>query len=328
MLASEIAANGKITGAADFVAGFVFGMTADNHLTEVETCFTGGELLYHEVETGIADIKTGGWNEDVQAALEFGLVALQIPQALKTCEGMTDDLLAIEQWAAIFKNPTDLASTVAKHYLFHKTEIKADIASLESDWKAQLEFKAGADLADLLTLAVGPIEVNEANLPPVIAVPDFTSGLIYGFTGNDHREELEGCMTDISPLINDAKDALIDIKNLDLIKAIQALGDIIWMLPDAVSSCGQLADLTTDLDVMLAWADMIKTSPTKVAKIASKNWLFHGIKVKRDIAAEEADWTKGDYYGSGQMTADVMVTLVPMDSINVAEDEVMEYILN
>jgi len=36
MLASEIAANGKVMGAADFVAGFVFGMTADNHLTEIE----------------------------------------------------------------------------------------------------------------------------------------------------------------------------------------------------------------------------------------------------------------------------------------------------
>lgn len=220
MLASEIAANGKVMGAADFVAGFVFGMTADNHLTEVEECFTGGELMFHEIDAGIADIKKGGWNEDVQAALEFGLVVLQVPAALKTCESMGTDITAIEQWAAIFKNPTDLASTVAKHYLFHKSEIKADIASLESDWHTQLMFKSGADLAALLTLAVGPIEVNEANLPPVIAVPDFTAGLIFGFTGNDHRSELEGCMTDIEPLINDAKDALDDIKNLHLIAGV------------------------------------------------------------------------------------------------------------
>jgi len=220
MLASEIAVNGKITGAADFVAGFVFGMTADNHLTEIETCFTGGELMYHEIEAGIADIKKGGWNEDVQAALEFGLVALQVPGALKTCKGMTDDLTAIEQWAAIFKNPTELAATVSKHYLFHKSEIKADIAALESDWKAQLEFKAGKDLADLLTLAIGPIEVDEANLPPVIAVPDFTAGLIEGFTGNDHRAELEGCMTDVEPLVNDAMDALDQIRHLNFIKGV------------------------------------------------------------------------------------------------------------
>ena len=217
MLASEIAANGKVMGAADFVAGLVFGLTADNHLTEIETCFTGGELMYHEIEAGIADIKKGGWNEDVQAALEFGLVALQIPGALKTCKGMSADIKAIEQWATIFTNPTELAATVSKHYLFHKTEIKADIAALETDFHAHSMFKAGADLADLLTVAIGPIEVSEANLPPVNAVPDFTAGLIFGFTGNDHRSEIDGCMSDISPLVNDAKQALDDIKALHLI---------------------------------------------------------------------------------------------------------------
>lgn len=70
---------------------------------------------------------------------------------------MSDDLVAIEQWAAIFKSPSELFKTVSKHYLFHKSEIKADIAALESDWKSDLMFRAGADLADLLTLAVGPI---------------------------------------------------------------------------------------------------------------------------------------------------------------------------
>ena len=178
MLASEIAANGKIMGAADFLAGFMYGMTTVNNLTEIEACYAGGDLMYNEIDAGIADIKVGGWNEDVQAALEFGLVVLQIPQALNTCESMTEDLTAIESWAAIFKDPTALVATVSKHYLFHKSEIKADIAAVESDWSADLFFKSGEDLANLLTLAIGPIESNEANMPPVIAVPDFTAGLI------------------------------------------------------------------------------------------------------------------------------------------------------
>ena len=315
MLASEIAANGKVMGAADFVAGFVFGMTADNHLTEVEQCFTGGELMYHEIEAGIADIKKGGWNEDVQAALEFGLVALQVPGALKTCKGMSADVKAIEQWATIFTNPTELAATVSKHYLFHKTEIKADIATLETDFHAHSMFKAGADLADLLTLAVGPIEVSEANMPPANAVPDFTAGLIFGFTGNDHRSEIDGCMTDITPLVNDAKQALDDIKALHLVKGVQDFADIIWLLPDAVSSCGELSDLQTDLDVMLEWATMIKADPVKAGKEASKRWLFHGVEIKKDIADEEADWSSGDYYGAGSMTAAALTMLVPQESL-------------
>ena len=70
------AANVGVTDAADFLAGFVYGMTGDNHLTEIEACYTGGELMAKEIETGIADIKKGGWNNDTQAALNFGLAAL------------------------------------------------------------------------------------------------------------------------------------------------------------------------------------------------------------------------------------------------------------
>lgn len=61
--------NGAVTAGADFVAGFVYGMTGDNHLTEIEACYQGGDLMVQEVETGIADIKKGGWDNDTQAAL-------------------------------------------------------------------------------------------------------------------------------------------------------------------------------------------------------------------------------------------------------------------
>ena len=49
-----------VVAVPDFVAGFIYRMTGDNHLTEVEACFPGGELMYHEIEAGIADIKKGG----------------------------------------------------------------------------------------------------------------------------------------------------------------------------------------------------------------------------------------------------------------------------
>ena len=111
-----------------------------------------------EIEAGIADIKKGGWDNDTQAALQFGLAVLQIPQALSTCENMDEDIAAIESWAQIFTDPAKLSATLAKHYAFHKSEIKADITTLETDWDASSYFQAGDDLAALMTLAVGPIE--------------------------------------------------------------------------------------------------------------------------------------------------------------------------
>lgn len=51
------------------------------------------------LKLAIGDLKKGGWNNYTQAALEFGLAALMFPQALNTCEGMGDDIAAIEEWA-------------------------------------------------------------------------------------------------------------------------------------------------------------------------------------------------------------------------------------
>ena len=99
-------ANVGVMSAADFVAGFMYGMTGQNHLTEIEACYTGGELMVNEIETGIADFKKGGWDNITQGILQLGLVGLQIPQALHTCENMDEDVAAIKEWGSIFKNPT------------------------------------------------------------------------------------------------------------------------------------------------------------------------------------------------------------------------------
>merc|ERR1712060_204326 len=143
----------------------------------------------------------------------------------------------------------------------------------------------------------------------------------------DHRVELEGCMTNLDDLASDAHAALDDIIHLNLIKGIQDLGDIIWMLPDAVSSCGELTELQTDLDVVMEWAEIFK-HPTQVAKIASKNWLFHGVKVKKDIADEKTAWASGDFFSAGDDTAEALTILVPLDTkvdLFAEEDEYFLY---
>ena len=71
---------------------------------------------------------------------------------------MGDDFSAIASWASIFTEPKHLALTVGKHYWDERKAIKSDIASLKSDWQSGHFFRSGADLAALMTLAVGPIE--------------------------------------------------------------------------------------------------------------------------------------------------------------------------
>jgi hypothetical protein len=122
-------------------------------------------------------------------------------------------------------------------------------------------------------------------MPPVYPmVPDYTAGLIFGFTGHDHKAELEGCMTDSEVIAADAQKALQDILAGDFIKSMNAIGDLIWMLPDAVSSCTD-PSLKTDIASIEAWAVIFK-QPLKLSKTVTKNWLMHGEDIKKNIAKD------------------------------------------
>ena len=190
-------ANVDITAMAipDFVAGFVYGMTGDNNLDEIQKCFQGGELVAEEVEIGISDIKKGGVDNDIQAGIQFAMAVTQMPAALKTCENMDENIAVIEDWASVFENPKELAKKLAMHYAMHHAKIQDDIKTLETDWDSQDYFKAGQDLADISVLALGPIQTGNGfgdNIP----CPDnwnltteqialLVSGFMYVYTGHD-----------------------------------------------------------------------------------------------------------------------------------------------
>lgn len=40
----------------EFLAGYMYAMTGINHLTEIETCFEGGDLIYDEVELALSEL--------------------------------------------------------------------------------------------------------------------------------------------------------------------------------------------------------------------------------------------------------------------------------
>lgn len=140
------------------LAGFIYGMTTQNHLTEIESCYTGSVEMEQELMTAIGDFKAGGWNYITQGVLELLLVGLQMPQELNTCENMQDDLSAIASWADVFTSKTKLISTVTKHYLLHKRAVTTDIATLKSDYATGAYFLVGQDLATLSNVLLGPIQ--------------------------------------------------------------------------------------------------------------------------------------------------------------------------
>ena len=77
----------------------------------------------------------------------------------KTCalSQIDDDVKALVDYSKIFRDPVKLIETLGKNWLLHQKDIKKDISTEKSDWAAKNYFKAGADIADAVTLAIGPI---------------------------------------------------------------------------------------------------------------------------------------------------------------------------
>lgn len=135
----------------DFVAGFIFQLTGDNHLEEIETCYQGGDQVVIDAEAALSDIKAG---DVIKGAKAIGKVVGEFPDALSTCEGMGDDIAEIEAWAAGFKDIGHVAAEVTKNYLLHGKKVKADIAQEKTDWAADKYFDAGKDTAAAIDLLV------------------------------------------------------------------------------------------------------------------------------------------------------------------------------
>ena len=70
-------------------------------------------------------------------------------------------------------------------------------------------------------------------LPSPTSVADFTAGLIFGLTGDNHLTEIEKCMQTTDPMRIDLMKALDDFKHFNFISGLEDFGDIILQLPYA-----------------------------------------------------------------------------------------------
>lgn len=100
----------------EFVAGMVYGLSGENHLSEIQSCYKSGESVVTDSEAALSDFKSGHYFKGIK---ELGVTWNAAFSALHTCEGMHEDIAEIEAWAKIFTEPVTLSKTVAKNWIFH-----------------------------------------------------------------------------------------------------------------------------------------------------------------------------------------------------------------
>lgn len=298
----------------DFIAGLVYGLTRDNHLEEIELCYQDGGVIDHYFKTGMEDLHHGGADWETQGIINFGIAALNIPVMLKGCAGMGDDLKAIEDWASIFLHPTRLIEDVGKHMLLHRKKIESDIGLLKTDIASHMWFESGEVAADLLTLAIGPIDVPPTMVAPsnempgfaAKSVPDFVAGLLYGWTGDNHLYEIEACYHSDLPILQDLHLAADSLFNGRIIKSLEQFEKAVYGLQVAMEPCHAMQD---DIAALAAWAAVFK-EPAHLVEVVGVHWELHKRGIKRDIATTKADWAMGEYFKAGEATADAFTLLI------------------
>lgn len=92
--------------------------------------------------------------------MEFKKIVTNWKTDLAECSpsSMAADISALEHWATVFEDPTSLAESIGKHLIFNKAAAETDIKAIKSDWDNQMWYPAGMALADLITIAIGPIQ--------------------------------------------------------------------------------------------------------------------------------------------------------------------------
>ena len=293
----------EVEPVVDFVAGFIYGVTGENHLTEIEACYQGGDQVLVDTLKAMKDAEDGDY---FKAIKEAGEVWTEFGATMTACENMGDDVDAIEAWAKIFIEPVRLAKTVGKHWLFHGSQIKADIAKEQADWTAEAYFDAGMDIADALTLAVGPIQSDEManfSLKPEL---DFVGGLLAGLVQDNHLTEISTCVTDSESVVNDVEKLVSDIKAGNKIKAAMVAKRLVGELPTTLSACEGMGD---DLKAIENWAKIF-ASPKVLVEDISKHMILHHGEIMDDLHLVETDWAAKEYYASGKAAADLLTVAV------------------
>ena len=115
----------------EFVNGLMNGLVGFNDLDEIMACSTDPITVVNDVEKVVMDLI---YNEYTDFVSDIKMVVPTLRGSLSDCEATTDELMEIENWAAIFSDHSALVKTVTKNLLLHNKHVIADLSAITNDW--------------------------------------------------------------------------------------------------------------------------------------------------------------------------------------------------
>ena len=137
------------------LAGFIYGVIDQNHLTEIELCLKDGKTEATDAYTVIKDFEAGQWTTGIK---ELGVIVKTLPTLMKDCTSIGADITSLETWASVFLDtPADIEALIKTNVTHSLIKLTRDLKQAKQDWAAEKYFAFGTELGDMLVIATQPL---------------------------------------------------------------------------------------------------------------------------------------------------------------------------
>jgi len=143
-------------GVADYLAGFIAGITGNDHKAYFETCIKPTAAVEQDICTAVADFETKDNQKVLEGVKKILADVPTIKSWLDACSDAQADIAQLEGWYTYWKGQGEMKvySTMYKNVVGNMPEIKTDIAALEKDYDAQDCYATGKDAFTIAKIAL------------------------------------------------------------------------------------------------------------------------------------------------------------------------------
>jgi len=292
-----------------FVEGFLIGVGSATNFDDLKACLVDSEVIYADIDTGVADILTKKVAEVKAGIALLGQAAQAVPNAAQTCKAGDADIARLIQAVESFKNPEAFLYYVGKSLLINRVEVIHEVEGAVDAYQAQnytgLGYWVGKAM-DTILLNQKTVEAPKDSKTDLL---NFAKGFLVGISEASIFDNLKGCVADAEDIYADIDNGVADIKTRvpDQVKqGIALLGQAAQIVPNAVQLC-QVSEV--DMDRLLKLIESFK-SPDSFLYYIGKSLLINHVEVIHEVEGAVNDYQAKNYTGLGFWVGKAMETIL------------------
>ena len=288
--------------AAQFYAGYVWGVKAEDKRNEIVGCFKTDTDLNTMLDTIMADYKKGD-TKDADSLWEKADPHFAVSLQKCTKDSIYDEYKDLDKYTKDVMNRKDAKDFLEARYKKYKAMIDQRAGFMIDSWTNGVYFDAGmynGQINQYMGLVKSPYdeELEADKKRDELAPGKFLAGWLYGISGRtlDARDAITKCFTANDDLTNDVYDGMEAY-----IAGDQSSGDKDWiearkLFPQALAKCD--SDIT---DALVKWSkkmdEMVHMHDWD--NIEEKIYEAHKDVVDFNAKNSYKTWTEGVPFQSG-----------------------------